>query len=150
LTAKPDRRKLGCLSNRDKTLMQWLRTITRFVRVLVALFAVAQFAGVVSSPLTSARSFSTAVALHFDHHHAQDNSQDNGGQGTLHHHGDQSEDGADHCCALHAFFAGVLPSEIAVQIMAITGQRFAADLADSSVGADPSRLDRPPRPFAVI
>ncbi len=34
--------------------MQWLRTITRFVRVLVALFVVAQFAGVVASPLASA------------------------------------------------------------------------------------------------
>jgi hypothetical protein len=31
--------------------MQRLHTISRFVRVLVALFVVAQFAGVVSSPL---------------------------------------------------------------------------------------------------
>ena len=44
-----------------KALMQWFRTIPRFVRALVALFVLAQFAGVVSSPLTQARTASGAA-----------------------------------------------------------------------------------------
>lgn len=80
--------------------MRWLRTTTRFVRVLVALFLVAQLAGVVSSPLALAQGMPTAVASHPHGHHADDH----GGEGTFHHHhGDQSGDRADHCCALHAF-----------------------------------------------
>jgi hypothetical protein len=126
--------------------MQWLRTIPHFVRVLVGLFVVAQFAGVVSSPLASARSFSTAVAFHIDHHHALHND----GQGTVHHHGDQSKDGADHCCALHAFFAGVLPPLIAVDTVIVRSQRLAAALADTGLGVASGPLERPPRPLPVI
>jgi hypothetical protein len=40
--------------------MQWLRTKRCFVRVLAALFVVAQFAGVVPSPLASAASSGVA------------------------------------------------------------------------------------------
>jgi len=123
--------------------MHWLRTTPRFVCALVAMFVVAQFAGVVSSPLASARNFSTAVAFHLDHHHAKDS----GSQGTFHHHHDQSKDGADRCCALHAFFAGVLPLVIAVEIMDVVCQRLTADLADIGLGIATGRLDRPPRPL---
>jgi len=126
--------------------MQRLRTIPCFIRVLVALFVVAQFAGVVSSPLASARNIPTAVAFHLDHHHAQDD----GGQRIFHHHGDRSKDGADRCCALHTFLAGVLPPVIAVDTVLVRGQRLAADLADIGLGVGAGRLDRPPRPFAVI
>lgn len=123
--------------------MQWLRTTTRFVRVLVALFVVAQFAGVVSSPLASAHGIPTAVALHVHDHHADDH----GGQETFHHHGDRNGNHADYCCALHAFFAGVLPAVIAIETVDVIGQRFTADLTDVGWGVAPGRLDRPPRPL---
>ncbi len=112
--------------------MQWFRTITRFVRVLVVLFLVAQFAGVVSSPLASAQAVPNAVASHAHHQHAHD-------QGR--------EDRADHCCALHAFFVGVLLPVIAVDTVGVVGQRLAADLADIGFGVASGRLDRPPRPL---
>jgi hypothetical protein len=44
--------------------MKRLRMICRFVRVLVALFVVAQFAGVVSSPLAMAHAAPSAAAAH--------------------------------------------------------------------------------------
>lgn len=123
--------------------MQWLRSITPFVRVLVALFLVAQFAGVISSPLASAQSTPTAATFHVHDHHAHNHS----GQGTFHHHGDQSGDRADHCCALHAFFAGILPPVIAIETVGAVGERLAANLADVGQGVAPGRLDRPPRPL---
>jgi hypothetical protein len=126
--------------------MQWLRSIPRFIRVLVALFLVAQFAGVVSSPLANAQGI--AAAFHAQDHHAQDHHAHNqGGQGTFHHHGDQTGDRADHCCALHAFFAGILPPVIAIETAATVGQRLAANLADVGQGVAPGGLDRPPRPL---
>ena len=123
--------------------MQWFRTITRFVRVLVALFVVAQFAGVVSSPLASAQAFSNATTSQV--HHQRANSEDC--PGTAHHHGDQNGHYADYCCALHAFFAGLLPSVIAVDTANVLGERIAANLTDVGAGVDPDRLDRPPRPL---
>ncbi len=119
--------------------MQWLRTITRFVRVLVALFVVAQFAGVVASPLASAHG--TPLVFHVHHAH------DHGDKGTFHHHGDQSKNGADHCCALHAFFAGVLPPPIVVETMEVVSQRLTSEMTDLGPGVDPGQLDRPPRPL---
>ena len=44
--------------------MNWFRTIPRFVRALVALFLVAQFAGVVSSPRANAQAVPIAAAYH--------------------------------------------------------------------------------------
>jgi hypothetical protein len=126
--------------------MQLLRTINGFVRVLVALFVVSQFAGIVSSPLASARYFSTAVAFHLDHHHAQHADS----QGLLRHHNVQGEDGVDHCCALHAFFAGVLPPVVAIEALAGGSQRLDADLIDIGPGVASGQLDRSPRPYDVI
>jgi hypothetical protein len=127
--------------------MQWLRTIRRFVRVLVALFMVAQFAGVVSSPLASAKEIPTPATSLMHHHHLDEHD----GEATFHHHGNQTGNHhADLCCALHAFFAGVLPAVIAVNAVDAVGQRFAADLADVVNGIGPARLDRPPRPRVVI
>lgn len=123
--------------------MQWLRSITRFVRVLVALFLVAQLAGVVSSPLANAQGIPTAVAFHPHDHHAHNQ----GDHGTFHHHGDQTGDRADHCCGLHAFFAGILPPVIAVETVGAIGQRLAANLTHVGQGVAPGRLDRPPRPL---
>jgi hypothetical protein len=122
-----------------KTPMQGLRTITHFTRILVALFLVAQLAGVASSPLASAH----AAASHVDHPHAH--GQGHGEAG--HHHGDRSGDRADSCCALHAFFAGVLPPAITLETADITGVQPVAALNDAVAGVDPGRLDRPPRPL---
>ena len=121
--------------------MPWLRSTPCFVRVLVALFLVAQFAGVVSSPLASAHAAANTTASHVDHQH----SHGQGREGSRHHHGDQSRDRADLCCALHAFFAGVLPS--AVETADVVGERIAVILTDVGAGVDPGRLDRPPRPM---
>ena len=99
------------LAERAFVAMQRLRTIKRFVRALVALFLVAQLAGVVASPLSSATQ--TAPATHVHHHHAD-------GQAPSHH---QSGDHADYCCALHAFFAGVMPPAVAVEQVNVAGER---------------------------
>jgi len=126
--------------------MQRLRTIRRFVHVLVAGFVLAQFAGVVSPPQVGAEALATAVTLHADHEHAHAHHGDAG----AHHHGDQGADHADRCCALHAFFAGVLPPAIAVEIGEADSQRLTPHFADIGVGVDLTRLDRPPRPLHVI
>lgn len=123
--------------------MQWLRTIPRFVRVLVALFLIAQFAGVISSPLASTQAIPNATISHVHHQHALDEDC----PGRAHNQGDQGAHHADYCCALHAFFAGVLPSVIAVETADVVGERLAANLTDVSAGVDPGRLDRPPRPL---
>lgn len=147
--------------------MERLRTIPRFVCVLVALFMAAQFAGVVSSPLALAKENPTAAVSPMQHHHmdARDmgahvmdasvmdahDMDGHGGDAKSHSHGDRSADHhADFCCGLHAFFAGVLPAVIAVEATGIVGQRFAVGLADIASGIDPRRLDRPPRPRAAI
>ena len=121
--------------------MHWFRTIPRFARVLVALFVLAQFAGVVSYPLGVAWP-STVEAAHGHHHHAHTP----GAPGLVHEHGDQHRGQSDYCCALHAFFAGVLPSVAAVESMTLTGQRVAANFAQATMGLAPGRLDRPPKP----
>lgn len=122
--------------------MNWLRTIPGFVRPLVALFLVAQLAGVVSSPRANAQLSPDAGISHIHHHHAQGQ----GDEGKGHHHGDESGNLGGHCCGLHAFFAGVLPPAIAIETVSVLGQRFAASADDRDPSMPPSRLDRPPRP----
>ena len=63
------------------------------------------------------------------------------------HHSDQD---GDNCCALHAFFAGILPGVVMVETVNVPGQRIVATLNDLGLGVHPGRLDRPPRPFASI
>jgi hypothetical protein len=122
--------------------MKWLRTIRGFVRLLVALFVVAQFAGVVSSPRASAQPIANAMTA-YDHHQY---SHDHADQGTNHHHSDGSGDLADTCCALHAYFAGVLPPAVEVETGNVSGQSLAVGPDDRGFGVPPGRLDRPPRP----
>src|SRR5262245_11237958 len=93
-----------------KSHMNWLRTIRGFVRLLVALFVVAQFAGVVSSPRASAQPIAD-VALALDHHQ---HGHDHADEGKVPGH-DHSGNLADTCCALHAYFAGVLPPAILIE-----------------------------------
>jgi len=47
--------------------MQWFRTKTHAIRLLVALFLVAQFAGVVSSPLAQAHAAAGVAIAHASH-----------------------------------------------------------------------------------
>ena len=110
-----------------EALMQWFRTIPRFVRALVALFVLAQFAGVVSSPLKQAHAAAGAAIAHASHHQA--GGHDAGGHHAGGHHHDGCAhpdagacDHADYCCALHAFFAGILPPAAAIDNAAIAGE----------------------------
>ena len=124
--------------------MSWFRGIKGFVRVLVALFVIAQFAGVVSSPLASAEAFAKAAASGVHDHHAH--LHDHDGK-AVHHHGDGQ---VDRCCALHAFFAGILPPVIELPAAVVPGPRLVVNLADIAHGVAIGRPDRPPRPLALI
>jgi hypothetical protein len=126
--------------------MQWFRTLPCLVRATVGLFMLAQLAGVVSSPLASARVAPTAIAAHVDQRHVHGHSD----RECPHHQGERNDNRADFCCALHAFFAGVLPPAIAIASVNTSAQRFIAPESDLGLGADQRRLDRPPRPFAAI
>jgi hypothetical protein len=132
--------------------MQSLRTLPRLVYALVALFLVAQFAGVVASPLESAQTFAHAADMHMHQHHmhAVNMRAMSDEIGAGHHHGDQGSGHVDGCCALHAFFAGVLPAVIAVETTDMIVQRLAPAITDFRSGIEPGRFDRPPRPYALI
>jgi len=119
--------------------MNWFRTIRGFVRLLAALFLVAQFAGVVSSPRANASPLPNAAHAHAQHQHDYDHA----GQ----HHGDRAQDLADTCCALHACFAGVLPPAIVIETEIAIGESLAMGPDDRECGVPPGRLDRPPRPL---
>jgi hypothetical protein len=126
--------------------MNRLRTVPVFVRLLVGLFLAAQLAGVVSSPRASAHPAMPDAGIapsHHDHAHHHD---DGSGSGPAPH---QHDGGnlADTCCALHAYFAGVLPPAVAVKTASIVGERLAARPDDQAPGLPPGRLDRPPRPL---
>lgn len=126
--------------------MQRLRTIPRLASALIALLLIAQFAGVVSSPLASADAYADAVVLHMHHQHVHhlDSST------AADHHADRNGDHVDRCCALHAFFAGVLPATIAVETRDVIGQHLAPSVIEHVCGVEPGQLDRPPRPFLLI
>jgi hypothetical protein len=119
----------------------WLRTIRPFVRLLVALFMVAQFAGVVSSSPANAQA--TALAS-LSPEHAHYGSM---GQTHEHHHPDHGGNPADACCALHAYFVGVIAPEIGILTDWTAGETLVASLVDKEPGLPPGRLDRPPRPL---
>ena len=122
--------------------MNWLRTIRGFVRVLLVAFVVAQFAGVNSLPLASAETGSSAVAWHVHHQHLQ--GAEHGVAG--HHHGDHKAPFTEHCCALHAFFVGIVCLAVDIESLAVSSTRLtpAADISRPIQTA--ARLDRPPRP----
>jgi hypothetical protein len=132
--------------------MQWFRTIPRFVRALVALFVLAQFAGVVPSPLAQARTASGAAFSHVRHYHADGHhagahrADGHRANGCLHPDGSAYPDHADYCCALHAFFAGILPPAAAIDSIVLAGEMLRPAVTDIALGLHPGRLDRPPRP----
>jgi hypothetical protein len=134
-------------------LMQWFRTKKRAIRLLVTLFLVAQFAGVVSSPLKQPHAVAGAAIAHASLHqagaHNADGHQANGhGHDRCAHPDAGSCDHADYCCALHAFFAGILPPAAAVENTGIAGETFHPGVSDVAIGLHPGRLDRPPRPLS--
>jgi hypothetical protein len=124
--------------------MQWFRTLPHVIRILVALFLVAQFAGVVPSPLAQAHAVSATAGEHAAHHHADGQGHD----GCAHIDHGACGDHADYCCALHAFFAGILPPAAAIEITGIAAETLRPGVSDVVVGVHPARLDRPPRPLS--
>jgi hypothetical protein len=121
--------------------MNRFRTISGFVRLLIALFWVAQLSGVVSSPRANAQTIPTALA-HTHHQHTHDN----GDERKAHDRGGHSGNLADTCCALHAYFSGVVPPVAAIETVSVAGKRLAAGPDDLGLGVPSGRLDRPPRP----
>jgi hypothetical protein len=127
--------------------MQWFRTTPHVIRMLVALFLVAQFAGVVSSPLTQSHAAAGAAA-HAIYHHDMDHRA--GGYGhneCAYPDAGACEDQGDYCCALHAFFVGILPPATAVQNMQSASEPLVPAVNQVVLGLGPNRLDRPPRPL---
>jgi hypothetical protein len=133
--------------------MKLLRTIPRFTRLLVGLFLVAQFAGMVSSPRANALPVTAAGASQTDTHHMDTpRSHQHHAQGHRDHgmpcgQHDCSINPADACCALHACFAGLLPPIVAIATEAIVGEPLSVSPDDLACGAQGGRLDRPPRPL---
>jgi hypothetical protein len=134
--------------------MQWFRTKARAIRLLVALFLVAQFAGVVPAPLSQAYATPRAAIVHTDHHHGGSHQAGN-------HHADGHRhdacahpnagactDHGNYCCALHAFFAGILPPAAAIDNTVIASETLRPGVTDVALGLHPGRLDRPPRPLS--
>lgn len=115
----------------------WMRTI------LVGVFALAQIAGVL--PLTYQHTLNvyetTPVA---GHHHIRVATT---APDADHHHG--VLDLHDQCCALHTL-AGPLPRVAEVVLVSSLGKRMAPAPLVALADADPSRLDRPPKPLPLI
>jgi hypothetical protein len=124
--------------------MRRLRTIPGFVYLLVTLFMVAQFSGIVSSRSNTQQPLPELVVAHTDGQHAHHDGHVHDHGATHHHDGANL---ADNCCALHAYFAGVLPPIIAIETGSVMGTRLAALIDDEGRGIAPGRLDRPPRPL---
>jgi hypothetical protein len=123
--------------------MRRLRTVKRSVSTLVALFLVAQVAGIVPSPLAQTHAVPIAASESAPHHHHADGHRHDG---CAHSHAGTCSDRADYCCALHAFFAGILSPAAVVRHDNAAGQVLAPGVDDVVAGLDPDRLDRPPRP----
>lgn len=123
--------------------MHWLRTIRGFVRILIAVFVVGQFAGVNSLSPANAETAADTAGWHLHHQHVQEAEHGTAGR----HHGDHKGPLSEHCCALHAFFVGIVCPTVTVEAVGATGTRLAlpADTAHRTDTA--SRLDRPPRPL---
>ena len=122
--------------------MTLLRTIPWFVRLVVGLFLIAQFAGVVSSPRASALQLATANLSHDHHQHAYDHGE--GAKQRDHH--DHGGSLADTCCALHAYFSGILPPAIGIETGSVIAESLSMSPNTSALGVPPGRLDHPPRP----
>jgi hypothetical protein len=120
--------------------MERFRTIPGIlVRLLIAAFVIAQLAGVVSA--RPAQPGSDVAASHIHHHGAPHSEMD-----AHHHHGGAIDDFGGACCALHAFFSGVLPTVIAIDAAGASGRALTLVPDATRNGVFSSRLERPPRP----
>jgi len=128
--------------------MQWFRTKTPAIRLLVGLFLLAQFAGVVSSPLSQAHAAAGTAIAHAAHHHADGHrANDHRDGGCAQADVGTCADHADYCCALHAFFAGILPPAAAIEKAGVAAETLRPAVSDVALGLAGGRLDRPPRPL---
>jgi hypothetical protein len=135
--------------------MQSFRTKARAIRLLVALFLVAQFAGVVPAPLSQAYATARAAIAHTGHsHHQAVGHQADGHRVDGHRHDGCAHpdagacDHADYCCALHAFFAGILPPAAAIENAVVAPEALRPAVSSAALGLHPGRLDRPPKPLS--
>jgi hypothetical protein len=164
LTLAADRTKFAFTPERPESFMQWFRTMAVAIRLLVALFLVAQFAGVVSSPLAQAHAAAAielAQASHLNAHsrlvhghhadsHRSERHHVHGHRhaGCAHPAAGTCADPADFCCALHAFFAGILPPAATLDNPVVAAEIVGPAVNDIGLGLHPARLDRPPRPLS--
>ena len=114
--------------------MIWLRT--GFVRMLVAIFLVAQFAGGFSPPIGRADPVPSVLAQHVP----------SVGVGAADHpHGCPKASLADRCCALHGAFVGIVCSTVAVERPSLISTLLAPDAQLWRRAYTAVRLDRPPK-----
>ncbi len=126
--------------------MRRFRTIPGFVRLLVAVFLVAQLAGAVPSSRAQAQPLPPEAAMGGHDHHAHSH-----GAEHKHHNGrSHASDLGGHCCALHAFFAGIVAPAVAIAAAGVPGTRLSADPGDRPHGVAPDPLDRPPKALRLI
>ena len=124
--------------------MTFVRTIRCLRASLLALFVVAQVAGVV--PLIydhTLNVYETAPVAAHGHAHVKPTVAN---PDADHHHG--ALDLHDQCCALHTL-AGPLPHVIDAAPVAFASVRIAPDELITLTGANPGVLDRPPRPVPL-
>jgi hypothetical protein len=135
---------MECSFSKKRHLRMSLVQTTRCLRtILVGVFALAQIAGVF--PLTYQHTLNvyetTPVA---GHHHVRVATT---APDTGHHHG--ILDLHDQCCALHSL-AGPLPHVAEIMPVDAPSMRMAPASLVALANADPSRLDRPPKPPSLI
>jgi hypothetical protein len=125
--------------------MARLRTLRRLVPILVGLFLIAQFAGVVPRSAVAKPDIKTAAA---QMHHQQAQDQSGHSHSNCNESAQHNPDGqhgiADQCCALHLLTAVILPlaqATIASRLAQALLHESSAPVA--GIGGHP--LDRPPR-----
>lgn len=122
--------------------MHLFRNLRPLTRALIGLFMFAQLAGVVVSPVAAhipMQGFASEAHHQHDHHvHSSSGIPCDHGQPKSH---------GDDCCALHAFFAGVLPSLAVVEAAMMGGEALAARRPEGNAQLVLARLDRPPKPL---
>ncbi len=124
--------------------MPFVRTIRCLRASLLALFVVAQVAGVI--PLLydhTLNVYETAPVAAHGHAHVKPTVAN---PDADHHHG--VIDLHDQCCALHAL-AGPLPHAIVVARAEFASVRIVPDVLIALAGGNPGVLDRPPRPVSL-
>jgi hypothetical protein len=111
---------------------------------------VAQFAGVV--PFREA--FPSAPAGHTHEHavHLDDtHTHKHASSGAAHHHHDGGANApGDQCCALHSFFAAIVPVVLTPTFAGVLGPPLEARQPENMAGIGPGRIDRPPRTLLLI